>query len=148
MSGWPDPDKPGVPLNPEKDGWHWLADPASTQFYFWHRPVKWIGEIESWLFGGCVTWREMNETGWRYLGPCLKPAEADALRAENARLREALTWYGQDYDYEKRCSQWDGGAKARAALDPDGQKERRAKALAELAEMDADLLDIDPEVKP
>ena len=32
----------------------------------------------------------MNESGWRYLGPCLKPAEADTLRAENARLREAL----------------------------------------------------------
>jgi hypothetical protein len=90
MSGWPNPLKPGMPLNPEKDGWHWLADPASTQFYFWHRPVKWIGEIKSWLFGGCVTWREMNETGWRYLGPCLKPAEADNLLVENARLREAL----------------------------------------------------------
>jgi hypothetical protein len=37
---------------------------------------------------------------------------------------------------------------ARAALDPDGQKERRAKALSDLAEMDADLLDIDPEMKP
>jgi hypothetical protein len=90
MSGWPDPLKPGMPLNPEKDGWHWLADPASTQFYFWHRPVKWIGEIESWLFGSCVTWRKMNESGWTYLGPCLKPAEADALRAENARMRAAI----------------------------------------------------------
>jgi D-mannonate dehydratase len=29
-----------------------------------------------------------------------------------------------------------------------GQKERRAKALSDLAEMDADLLDIDPEMKP
>jgi len=57
-------------------------------------------------------------------------------------------YYAQDYDHEKRCSQWDGGAKARAALDPDGQKERRAKALSDLAEMDADLLDIDPEMKP
>jgi hypothetical protein len=42
---------------------------------------------------------------------------------------------------------WDE-AIARAALDPDGQKERRAKALSDLAEMDADLLDIDPEMKP
>ena len=37
---------------------------------------------------------------------------------------------------------------ARAALDPHGQKERRAKALAELAEMDADLLNMEPEKKP
>lgn len=75
-------------------------------------------------------------------------AELEWLRAENARLREALLYYAQDYDYERFCSQWDGGAKARAALDPDGQKERRAKALSDLAEMDADLLDIDPEMKP
>jgi hypothetical protein len=81
--------------------------------------------------------------------------ELDALRAENARLRGALADMYAGWRYIRlhygdlsgvgweRCD-----ASARAALDLDGQKERRAKALSELAEMDADLLDIDPEVKP
>jgi hypothetical protein len=43
-------------------------------------------------------------------------ATAHKLEAENVRLREALLYYAQDYDYERFCSQWDGGAKARAAL--------------------------------
>ena len=43
--------------------------------------------------------------------------EIERLRAENARLREALLYYAQDYDYERFCSQWDSGAKARAALE-------------------------------
>jgi hypothetical protein len=82
-------------------------------------------------------------------------AELDALRIENARLRGALADMYAGWRYIRlhygdlsgvgweRCD-----ASARAALDPDGQKERRAKALSDLAEMDADLLDIDPEVKP
>ena len=75
------------------------------------------------------------------------------LKAENARLREAL---GRAYEAVETCDETYPGSKylnaelkaIRAALEPKGQKERRAKALAELAEMDADLLDLDPEVKP
>lgn len=37
-----------------------------------------------WLAGQC--WA-------KYIGPCPTSAEADALRAENARLREALAFY-------------------------------------------------------
>ena len=76
-------------------------------------------------------------------------ARVQKLQIDNDRLREALedllddSWV-QDFGewFEDRLKQ------ARAALDPDGQKERRAKALSDLAEMDADLLDIDPEMKP
>lgn len=105
--------------------------------------------------------------------------ESSAIKAENARLRQALKNL-LDRDERYTCqheethrggflweicdccgAKWadDMGGKtewkdppewvaARAALDPDGQKERRAKALSELAEMDADLLDVDPEMKP
>lgn len=44
------------------------------------------------------------------------PAAVLELLDECERMREALNWYAQDYDYDKGCSQWDGGAKARAAL--------------------------------
>jgi hypothetical protein len=81
--------------------------------------------------------------------------ERDALRAENARMRETLEGMlsGSKYNDEERWWVLIGTPTSKelsaacTALDPDGQKERRAKALAELAEMDADLLDIDPEMK-
>jgi hypothetical protein len=75
--------------------------------------------------------------------------ELEALRSEIARLREALEDLLDDSEVHD-FGEWfeDRLKQARAALDPDGQKERRAKALSDLAEMDADLLDIDPEVKP
>jgi hypothetical protein len=76
--------------------------------------------------------------------------ELDALRAENDLLREALREIAANaavpgFEPEQRHAIWQ---MARAASGPYGQKERRAKALSELAEMDADLLDIDPEQKP
>jgi hypothetical protein len=54
---------------------------------------------------------------------------ADAVR-ENAGL--AYPWPAQKIAL----------AKLLALLDPDGQKERRATALSDLAEMDADMLDL------
>ena len=73
--------------------------------------------------------------------------------AENARLREGLVYIGNV------CIQHDRGDEmgrvlghiadhARAALEPKEQRERKEKAPAELAEMDADLLGLDPEMKP
>jgi hypothetical protein len=78
-------------------------------------------------------------------------------RAENARMREALqhahaaldSLMSDEMPYTESCRIWRIATGCiREALDLDGQKERRAKALSELAEMDADLLDIDPESKP
>jgi hypothetical protein len=131
MSDWPDPEKPGVPLNSEVDGFHWLGNAAFV----------WAAKFENWALNGMGFPPEFFATT-PYLGPCLTPAEADALRAEadalraeNARMRAAIH-LNTDLNA------------VRAALGSYGQKERRAKALSELAEMDADLLDIDPEMKP
>ena len=85
MSNWPDPDKPGVPLNPEQDGRHWLFDPEENKPH----PEIWVAEIGAWAVGDAWTPRMVAEMGLHYQGPVLTPAEADALRAENARLREA-----------------------------------------------------------
>jgi hypothetical protein len=82
MSAWPDPEKPGVPLNPEVDGFHWLGNSAFV----------WAAKFENWALNGVGFPPEFFATT-AYLGPCLTPAEADTLRAENARLREALAFY-------------------------------------------------------
>jgi len=110
MSTWPDPDKPGAPLHPERDGYHWLFNPDDDRPH----PLMWVADLGAWAVGDVWTPRIVTEMNLCYQGPCLKPAEANALRAENARLRAIIT----------------------------------DMALSDLAEMDADLLDIDPEVKP
>ena len=111
MSGWPDKDKPGVPLHPERDGWHWLFDPENNKSY----PEVWVAEIGAWAVGDAWTPRIVAETGLYYLGPVLTPDEADALRAENARLREALSWYVKHGAWPVELVR-DAGDTARAAL--------------------------------
>jgi hypothetical protein len=90
-NGWPG--KPGVPTNPERDGWHWikpkispkrgiqLIDESASRPMPWnivsplsHKPA-WNGVMEP----------EHAANVWQYLGPCLTPAEVDA------RVKEAET---------------------------------------------------------
>ena len=114
MSDWPDPNKPGMPLNPERDGWHWIVAWGDKLFV-----AEWDSDQQDYVwFDGGDDPSGMVENGWTYAGPVLTSSEADTLRAENARLRFALTWYARgDFDYVRSCSSWDGGATARAALE-------------------------------
>ena len=89
---WPDPARPGVPLNPERDGWHWLKTGRDGLTpWFW---------VEDQGNEGCFGWETeddiysaenmaFGETS--YLGPCLAPAEVDARIAQARRdaLEEA-----------------------------------------------------------
>jgi hypothetical protein len=86
MNGWPDPNAPGVPLNAERDGRHWLFDAESNVSF----PEFWVSGMGAWAVGDAWTPRMVAEMSLHYQGPVLTPAEADALRAENARLRETL----------------------------------------------------------
>jgi hypothetical protein len=66
----PDPNKPGVPLNPEKDGWHWVQWPngGSLECQRWGRGVA--------NFRGWAEWRNgYMAAQYRYLGPVLTPEE-------------------------------------------------------------------------
>jgi len=155
MSGWPDFDNPGAPLNPERDGVHWFKVNINVEDIVFVAEWDAHEKFYTWSCGEAGPVR-CAAAGWTYLGPCLTPAEVDDLRAENARLREALEGMLSGSKYDEAADWWvlirtptsRELSAARAALDSDGQKERRAKALSDLAEMDADLLDIDPEMKP
>lgn len=71
------------------DGWHWL------QIDDWPATVnRWVWDAHENL----GFWHPLISAGTRYLSPVLTPAEAAALRAENARLREALRWIAQPLD--------------------------------------------------
>ncbi len=71
-NGWPD--KPGVPLNPEQDGWHWVGyfDEQVPRARFWY------AEDNGWGFGLPADEPERC----RYYGPILYPAEVAARVAE------------------------------------------------------------------
>jgi len=86
QNGWPFPDRPGVPLNPERDGWHWLAqtDPG---------PAHWNAEMARWEHAALICGgtprasfiaSSLFDPPIRYRGPCLPPDQI----AE--RVREAV----------------------------------------------------------
>jgi len=93
-NGWPG--KPGVPLNPERDGWHWLLAPDGDQFPCLWRvvgidkkgpwPMVWNYDPEGWAPEEC-----------KYIAPCLAPAEAEARVKEARRdaLEEAARWHDE-----------------------------------------------------
>ena len=85
-NGWPG--KPGVPLNPERDGWHWLVCPLKHDVFprFWRA----AGEAQNcrWAAKWLYSRNDWNPKECTYLGPALTPAEVEA-RVAQAR-RDAL----------------------------------------------------------
>ena len=87
-NGWPD--KPGVPMNPEKDGWHWVRLTENNMPF----PLKWTND---WTGSRDYCWAIMGSgepedvaKNFCYLGPCLTPDQATALQARVAELEGAL----------------------------------------------------------
>lgn len=79
MNSWPNPDKPGVPLHPERHGWHWLAwDPT------WPEPAYWDGEWSQ------SESSNLNAKTARYMGPLYTPAEVAAREAAAAEEMRAI----------------------------------------------------------
>jgi hypothetical protein len=83
QNSWPDASKPGVPLNPEQDGWHWV-DGRTHGLHALKWSSMWRGSAYGWWHGSTsadtpsefATLRDL-----RYLGPCHTPAEVAAMLA-------------------------------------------------------------------
>ena len=92
-NGWPG--KPGVPLNQERDGWHWLKTPDENDV-----PYEWRGSGECERGRWPAYWVPVDADDWQpaectYLGPCLTPAEVEA-RIATARkdgMKDAAKWH-------------------------------------------------------
>jgi len=80
-NGWPDPAHPGVPLNPERDGWHWFVRGNFYSLALWHRGHFTFQDTTAWP-------EEFSQLDMAYVGQCLTPAEVEA-RVADAR-RDAL----------------------------------------------------------
>ena len=95
---WTDPSKPGVPMNPEKDGRHWLIRVNGQYPEVW----EWASGPDGWCaeYGdkGIGAWCESEGDGqpeeiakwYHYIGPVLTPDEATALQSRVAKLEGAL----------------------------------------------------------
>ena len=87
-NGWPDAAKPGYPMNPERDGWHWVRPNVAPAY----APECWF-----WIASAEVFERDASDqddpwfpTHYDYLGPCHTPDEVAALiEAERREEREA-----------------------------------------------------------
>jgi hypothetical protein len=84
-NGWPDASKPGVPLNPERDGAHMLRHKETGET----SPALWLGGaiVAIWLNGDGEISPYHAASIYDYLGPCHTPAEVAAL-IEAARREE------------------------------------------------------------
>ena len=82
--------KPGVPLNPERDGWHWVKARSDNLKPTWREkfPAQWTAGNRHWIHGTYAP--EYAAENWIYLGSCLPPDEAEGLRARVAELEGAL----------------------------------------------------------
>jgi hypothetical protein len=83
--GWPDAARPGYPLNPERDGWHWVMMREGVPFR--PRACFWDASRPGWAVPGSAKLREDAGPEWRYLAPCHTPAEVSA-QVEAARREE------------------------------------------------------------
>ena len=78
VSGWPDSDKPGYPLDPETDGWHWLQRGSRAPMPCkWSAPTKIKPDFAWGNDGGIEFTIDCAGHDWTYLGPALTPAEVE-----------------------------------------------------------------------
>jgi hypothetical protein len=86
-NGWPG--KPGVPMNPERDGPHWLKDPDSDRQFV----VDWSA-ASGWR---SIFTQDAIAAHMLYAGPCLTPAEMEAriATARKDALEEAARWHDE-----------------------------------------------------
>ncbi|MGV4855813.1 hypothetical protein [Acetobacter senegalensis] len=87
-TNWPNPERPGVPLFPWRDGWH-VLDTApkvlgSELVYYWKAEHQvWVEYDYEGLDDAL---EEYDLIGWAYVGPCLTPTQiAEMLAKERER---------------------------------------------------------------
>lgn len=91
-TNWPDPNRPGVPLFPEQEGWHVMEGRSAGQTALTH----WNG-IE---WGGGEQVRALNTSPewYRYVGPVLSPTQInEMLAAERERCVKVTTEVSDTY---------------------------------------------------
>lgn len=141
---WPDPQRPGRPENPERDGDHWIQVDQHPPRTWW-----WDATYQHYTVAGradAQTEADMVADGLRYLGPALLPSQvAAAVQAERDACAGTLTgrhWDSQFQPWEvaERGAQM---IRARGPSDAlaDALRQAEARGMREAADVAAhDLL--------
>lgn len=104
---WPDPKRPGVPMFPERDGWHWLSIGDASPI-----PIEWNADQSpvafddwGWALGDCdddLHSPEKAAKSMRYHGPVLTPTQInEMLAAERQWCADACRAMSFDNHYTK-----------------------------------------------
>ncbi|OUJ03164.1 hypothetical protein [Acetobacter cibinongensis] len=92
-NNWPDPERIGFPLFPERDGIH-LINMGAMIGMFWSSTRQHYSRVKDWKRG-------MSPAGmsdFEYCGPCFTPAQiSEMLAAERERCVEALQGVSEEY---------------------------------------------------
>ena len=72
--GWPDPANPGVPVNPDKEGPHWIEDDRGRRRWGW-----WMGRAGRWLGSNRDVPASRIANQWTYLGAAVVPEQSQHL---------------------------------------------------------------------
>lgn len=134
-NGWPG--KPGVPLNPERDGWHCIQEPGEDPEYAFWRAKPFLGYGRGcWETKGTEDDFEPHEvSNWRYLGPALTPAEVDARIA--AAHKEWLAELNHDTDALMENAQRDALEEAAQIIDDSARRCTEGGILQRILESNA-----------
>jgi hypothetical protein len=130
---WPDPERPGVPENPDREGWHWLQNRKAGRAPY---PVLWKAE-KGWVWSA-IPYFPTADTAfrYRYLGPCHTPAERAALAAE---LDQAVWCMGEaNADRDRLAAERDAlraEVAAREAAAAEAMREACAKTAFSVAQI-------------
>ena len=90
-NGWPDPARPGVPMNPDWTGWHhWLSYQGEEPGLY-----EWDGKY--WKMGGGHAPMDYVVDHFTYIAPVLTPAEVEARVKEARRdaLEDCAKWHDE-----------------------------------------------------
>jgi hypothetical protein len=125
---WPDPERPGVPLNPDQDGLHYITDGVALWEAWrqrWSLFLRARRETAEWL--GQQPWAE-------YRGPCLTPDEVAArekaaFRAGAEATRETCAEKAEAYGWLSNKGCWRVSERQESAFDA---ADKIASAIREL----------------
>ncbi|MGO2959309.1 MAG: hypothetical protein ACTIDN_09770 [Acetobacter sp.] len=96
-TNWPNPERPGVPMFPERDGGHAFQIPDLEEtdiIYHWHQNGGGWTEYNHHGPEDFLTDEDMK--GWIYKGPVLTPTQiAEMLAAERERCAIKMDQYKQ-----------------------------------------------------
>ncbi|MFT9360707.1 hypothetical protein [Acetobacter okinawensis] len=99
-TNWPNPERPGVPLFPERDGKHVICtDPEGDGEFVY----SWLATHQVWVEydheGPENALEGYDLIGWVYVGPVLTPAQiAEILAGERERTAQEAIRIGESWN--------------------------------------------------